>query len=692
MPMRRVREIWVRAVLLVSLLLGLPMPALAQNTDQPQPDKGTASIATKSIYDLDIKQLAEVRVAMPSMGLPVTSVTKEESTVGRSAAAVFVITNEMIRRSGATCIPEALRMAPGLDVAHINSNTWAISSRGFNGFLANKLLVLIDGRTVYVPTSSGVYWDVQDVLLEDVDRIEVIRGPGGTLWGSNAVNGVINVITKKANDTQGSYVGVGGGTQERMNDGVRYGSTIGEDFHYRVYGKHFERGPGVDPTGPAEDSWRQGRFGFRSDWNVDKADTLTVQGDCYTGESGMTAKLTSTVSPFFSMESGNIDNSGQNVIARWRHVNDEDSDWTLQTYFDNYLRDTILTSERVRTFDVDFQYRFPLTDRQSVTCGAGYRYIHEQLPSEHPFTLASIPPETSFTLGSQFIQDEIQLVDDRLVFTTGVKLEENTYTGLEYQPTGRLLWAPDKRHTAWGAVSRAVRIPGYEEHGALFATTVPAPGSPVFGRIRGNDGMISEVLWAYELGYRTQATDKFSYDIATFYNVYNGLSRTVAVGGPSLEFVPPPPHLVLPLTFTNGTDATTYGVELATNWSISDHWRLSTQYTFLRILTTPINAVDDGGSPKHQIYMRSSWDLQENIDFDLTLRYVDCLKGYNVPSYITMDARLAWRPQQYKHLELALVGQNLLQGDHQEFGTIQIPGYEVTYVPRGVYGTAAWRY
>ncbi len=299
--------------------------------------------------------------------------------------------------------------------------------------------------------------------------------------------------------------------------------------------------------------------------------------------------------------------------------------------------------------------------------------------------MSSLPPETTATLCSQFLQDEIKIIEDRLDFILGCKLEENTYTGLEYQPTARLLYTPDRRHTLWGAVSRAVRMPGYEEHGALFSTSPPTDGSSVFGRLTGNNAIQSETLFAYELGYRAQATDKFSYDIATFYNVYGNLSTTVVTGPPT----PESSYLILPLTLVNGTSADTYGVEVAANWSISDHWRLTGQYTFLRIVTYPVSATEDGGSPKHQVYMRSSWDLRENVDFDLTLRYVDCLTGYNVPSYVTMDARLAWRPQ--KHLELAVVGQNLLQDHHQEFGSVQLPGYEITDVPRGVYSTVAWR-
>ena len=380
------------------LMLSLPATALAQGVGQAPPDQGDGgSKPTNDILNMDLEQLARTPVVVPSMDIPVTSVTKEASTVGRSPAAVFVITNEMIRRSGVTSIPEALRMAPGLDVAYINSNTWAISSRGFNGLFANKLLVLIDGRTVYTPVDSGVYWDVQDVLLEDIERIEVVRGPGGTLWGANAVNGVINIITKKAKDTQGVYAQAGGGTVERSNEAVRYGGQIGEDCHYRIYGKYFDRGPFFDPNSPANDGWNQGRVGFRTDWDMDrsKTDSLTVQGDHYVGTDGQDSAHTLTVPPFSVIQQGKAKNDGENVLMRWRHVYDERSDWTLQTYFDDFERITDLNSERVRTFDTDFQYRFPLWDRQQITCGAGYRYIHYEIPAQDPFSSSMVPPEGS---------------------------------------------------------------------------------------------------------------------------------------------------------------------------------------------------------------------------------------------------------------------------------------------------------
>lgn len=643
----------------------------------------------EGLLNLDIEQLAKTPVApvsVPSMDTPVTSVTKETSTIGRSAAAVFVITNEMIRRSGATCVPEALRMAPGLEVARINSNTWAITSRGFNNAFANKLLVLIDGRTVYSPAFNGVYWDSQDVLLEDVERIEVIRGPGGTLWGANAVNGVINVISKRAKDTQGSYVSAGGGTVERSMGAARYGGELGEDAQYRVYAKYFDRGPFYNPDGMGNDAWNHGQTGFRADWDLDKSksDSLTVQGDHYVGNSGMSAGWCQTVQPFQQTLFGTAYNTGDNVLARWHHTSDNDSDWTLQTYFDNFQRDTFLNSERIKTWDIDFQYRFQLTDRQQITWGAGYRTIHDQLPTNNLFCLGVIPEERTTYIASQFVQDEITLSPDLLQLTLGCKLEQNSYTDFEYQPTIRMLWTPDRKHTGWGAVSRAVHTPSRVDENLFATTETDFGGMPLFLRSTGNPNMVSEVLMAYELGWREQMTDRFAWDVATFYNSYDKL-RT-------LPFVGTVPPGYLGFQFNNGATAQSYGVELATTYAASEFWNLYVQYTYLRM-----NVYDDellygdGDSPCNQIYLRSSWNVAKDVDFDLMGRYVDRLVGLSVPSYIEMDMRLAWRPR--KHLELAVVGQNLLQTYHYEFGrTTETTNSILTETPRGVYGTVAWQY
>jgi iron complex outermembrane recepter protein len=672
---------------------------MAQEGGKPQQDAAAASGKSgdlEKLLDLPIDQLAKTPVSsasasgsLPSMDTPVTSVNKEASTIGHSAAAVFVITNEMIRRSGATCIPEALRMAPGLEVARVNSNTWAITARGFNNAFANKLLVLIDGRTVYSPAFSGVYWDCEDVLLEDVDRIEVIRGPGGTLWGANAVNGVINIITKHTKDTKGAYVSAGGGTYERSMAAMRYGGDLSEDCQYRVYAKYNDRGPFYNADGqPDLDPWTHGQVGFRTDWNMDKAktDTLTVQGDHYVGDSGMSAGWCQPAQPFQQTLYGTAYNTGDNVLARWCHKYDDDSDLSVQTYFDNFEHDTFLNSERIKTWDIELQYRFPLTDSQQITCGAGYRHIDDQMPSTNPFCLSVIPLARTTYIANQFIQDEITLSPDLLQLILGCKLEQNSYTYFEYQPSIRALYTPDKKHTAWGAVSRAVHTPSRVDEN-LFATTAVDFGTgPTFLRSVGNPDELSETLLAYELGWREQMTDKFSWDVATFYNSYDSL-RTLDNTG----FSPgPPPYFFY--QFGNGASAQSYGVELATTYAASERWNLYVQYTYLQMHVYGDELLQgDGNSPCNQVYLRSSWNVGKNVDFDLMARYVDRLVGLGVPSYVEMDLRLAWRPK--KQLELALVGQNLLQTYHYEFGrTTETFNSILDQTPRGVYGTVAWRH
>lgn len=675
----RSRFLIVAFVLL--FVLGLPRGVLAQDAGQAPSGREGGGKTGDSILDLDIEQLAKVPVVVPSMDIPVSSVTKEQSTVGRSAAAVFVITNEMIRRSGATCIPEALRMAPGVEVAQVNSNTWAISIRGLNSAFSSKLLVLIDGRSVYNPDFSGVYWNVQDVLLEDVDRIEVVRGPGGTLWGANAVNGVINIITKKAKDTQGAFAEAGGGTHEKDFEAFRYGGRVGEDLCYRVYGKHFERGANFDPADPNADldAWRQGRFGFRADWEPgrDKTNFLTIQGDHYVGH---TAESLIPVDPTIGENQ-----NGENLLMRWRHLVDDDTDWTLQTYYDSWSRGNSLQVETVKTFDVDFQYRFPLTDRQKITCGAGFRNVESCYTGGDQYGDWFPYPRFTTNYPSQFIQDEIAVVEDLVTFTLGCKLEENPYTGLEYQPTARLLWTPDQRHTAWGAVSRAVRTPARCDRQFIGVTDVAlSPG--VYPRVYGSPDTQSEALISYEIGYREQMTDRFSWDVATYYNTYDNL-----LGGVLGTPIQPPPFLVLPLTISNGPSGEIYGVELACVYSVSKRWRLHANYTYMHVHVTSGSVLADPGyDPQNQVYLHSSWDLREDLHFDLMARYVDEIALMRVPSYISMDLRLAWQAR--KHLELAVVGQNLLQDYHQEFAAAITPPAVVTEVPRGVYGTITWRH
>jgi iron complex outermembrane receptor protein len=570
-------------------------------------------------------------------------------------------------------------MAPGMDVASINSNTWAISCRGFNFSFANKLLVLIDGRTVYNPDFAGVYWDMQDVVLEDVERIEIIRGPGGTLWGANAMNGVINIITKKAKDTQGIYAQAGGSTYEQNMETFRYGGKIGEGWNYRVYGKHFDRGQFYDPWNYIDDSWGQSRFGFRADWESggDNQDTFTIQGDHYTGNNGIGMVPTN---PTLGMHL-----TGENVLMRWRRVIDDDSDWSLQAYYDYAMRSNSMIVHADKTLDIEFQYRFPLGDRHSITCGAGFRNIVSYIPGGDQFGAYMPTPYFTTNYSNEFVQDEIELVEEKLTFTVGCKLEQNPYTGLEYQPTARLRWTPDRKHTIWAAISRAVRTPSRAEEMGIFTA------GPVFDdtylRDFGNRSLISEAALCYELGYRAQVTDKFSWDIAGFYNVYDHLI-TPQIGIPP-EPLPPPPPWIIPYVYNNVPSADTCGVELATNYTVSKTWRLYCQYTVFSLEAfRDYDHFYENLDPRNQVYLRSSWDLRDNLHFDLMARYVDRLESLQVPSYISIDARLGWQAR--KNLELAVVGQNLLDSHHQEYnGFVLTP---TTYPVRGVYGTLTWRY
>ncbi len=658
---------------------------------------------------MDIDQLGKVDVLTPSLNLEVTSVERQESTVGRSPAAIFVVTKEMIRRSGVNTIPDVLRLVPGLHVAQVDSYSWVVSARGFGGPYSDKLLVLVDGRTVYSPIFAGVYWDVQDMLLEDIERIEVIRGPGGTLWGANAVNGVINIITKKAKDTQGTLITYGGGSQDRAFGGARYGDKIGEDIYYRVYVKHFDRAgnyaPKQDDPGMVPgyyDACQQFRFGFRSEWEPNQCNTLTVQGDIYGGEEGFYNCVTKPRTP--QSPDGNLDVvgsddiAGGNVLARWKHTITDDSDWHLQTYYDRTQRNhpPIWDRQGVSTFDVEFQHRFPLGQRHSIIWGADFRQIHDEEVADN-WSIGFDPPKLTTDMFAMFVQDDMTLVEDKLFFTIGSKFEHNDYSGFEYQPSVRLLYAIDKKRSLWGAISRAVRTPSrFDQYGEITAIVGHLP-SGVYQRIQGNQLFQAEDLIAYELGYRAQPNPKFSYDLALFYNHYDNLSALVQ-GTP--YFDPDYPlNYIIPLEVVNAAKANTYGAELAVQYAVSKWWKLSGSYTYLQIDgeaapgVIPSLWTEFTNSPRNQADLISSWDLGSHWQLDTIFRYVDSLPAAlsegAVPDYTTMDLRLAWQPT--KRFEFTVVGRNLLQSRHLEFRS-SIHTTVWTEVSRGVFGKITYRY
>jgi len=679
-----------------ALTSGVSAPHLLYAEDQEQtPSQSSAAPNAKSILDLDIEQLGKIDVRAPALNVEVTSVSKQESTVGRSAAAIFVITQEMIRRSGCNNIPDLLRLVPGLEVARINAHQWAISSRGFNDYLANKLLVLIDGRTVYTPLYGGVFWDVQDLLLEDIERIEVIRGPGGTLWGANAVNGVINIITKKAKDTQGALVTYGGGSEDLALGGARVGGNNGGGLYWRVYGKHFERSAGFSTSDNPYDAWRQGRAGFRADWEPepDGANLLTVQGDYYLSREGNFAVYPLPVPPYSFTDLETEVLGGGNILARWSHFIDDESDWRLQTYFDRAQSEMFWRRYNVNTFDVDFQHRFPLGRRHKIIWGADYRYVHDDTALDG-FSARLTPAQKTTSVFSMFVQDEIILVEDRLSFTVGSEFEHNDYTGFEYQPSGRVLFTPDNKRAFWGAVSRAVHVPTrYEADSMLTVLPQPLPFWPYqcFPRWSGNPNLLSEELIAYEIGYRAQPHERFSYDISLFYNQYEHL----AASAPEIPYFDEWGNLIIPFQLVNGSRGEGYGVELFGQWTVSERWRLGASYTFFRLHVhtaeglNPLNEAQEGYSPRNQVRLISYWDIGRNWRFDGVLRYVDNLPSLGVPSYITIDLRLAWQPRQ--NLEVAVIGRNLPDDHHVEF-TQYAEQYPNTEIKRSVFGSLTWRY
>jgi iron complex outermembrane receptor protein len=630
------------------------------------------------------------------MDIEVTSVSKKAQPLSEAPAAVYVLTGEDIRRSGATTIADALRLVPGVEAARLDSNKWAISTRGFNGRFANKLLVLVDGRSVYTPLYSGVYWEVQDVPLDDIERIEVVRGPGGTLWGANAVNGVISIITKSAQETQGGLITVGGGTEEKLFGTVRYGGRLGEDAFYRVYAKAFDRDGSVDPTGATtNDDWEMRRTGFRIDWAPSGDDALTFQGDLYDGEAHQTVTLPAPALPYSTLVEDCISMGGGDLVLRWEHTSSDDSDMALQLYYDRAERREAMYDYRRNTVDLDFQRRCPAGDRHEFIWGLGYRVVADHLPPQGFADITDKERQTS-SLFSAFVQDEIALVPDRLAFTIGSKLEHNDYTGLEHQPSARLTWTPKPQQTLWAAVSRAVRTPSRGE--ATARGTLPGDLSLGFlPRGIGTDDFESEELLAFELGYRVQPAAWLSLDIAAFHNDYDSL-LTWESGTPFLEATPPPPHPILPMFTDNNARAESNGIELAVDCKVQGWWRLRAGYSYLEISTHLANdstdpwAVGDAeGMPQNTAFVHSMMNLTRDLEFDLAGRYVDSTRipWAEVSSYVELDVHLAWRPA--PNLELFLVGQSLLHDQHAE-AVPTMQATQVSEVERSVYAGVTWRF
>lgn len=652
-----------------------------------------ASSETLNQYlDMDLAQLMQVTI---------TSVAKKPQALADTAAAVFVITQEDIRRSGVTSIPQALAMAPGLQVSRMSASKWSIAARGFGGYTSNKLLVLMDGRSLYTPAYSGTFWDAQNTLLEDVDRIEIIRGPGGTIWGANAVNGVINIITRKAKDTEGTLVRASAGVGERFGAAVRQGGKLGESTSGRLYlmtsdvdSNTLRQNTFSNGDDNANDDWRDLQTGFRLDGTVSKDDKWTLQGDLYKIDGNQIVfPFWLDSPPFLTADSGDYTASGANVIGSWQHRFQNDNVFTLKSYYDNNSRTESYYEDTFNIFDLDIQYEMALGSWNNLTTGLGYRHVDGDFVDNFQVSL----PDQTQNLYSAFFQDQFTLVDRLLWLTLGTKYEHNDFTGNEWQPSARLLWKPAEEQSVWAAVARAVRTPSMVERtGRVTLAVLPTQIGAVRSSLRGYPSFTSETLIAYEAGYRWQARRTLSFDLAAYYNDYDELYAAVRSTNP----FDPDIHL------ENVQHGTGHGLEFATNWQARSWMSLNFTYSWQKldlefddpsIKTGALSITPVSSSPKHQASVRTAFDFAENWQSNLWLRYVDSFDGRDttnsqsvitVPSQFIFDANLIWKPR--KNLEIMLAGQNLLSsGRLQAVAELITPPTEIERV---IYAKVTWSF
>ncbi|MGB0127523.1 MAG: TonB-dependent receptor [Rhodocyclaceae bacterium] len=679
----------VRVVFLRPAWLGMALSLLAQG-----------AFGQSDVLDLSLEELLNVEV---------TTASRKSQRLQEVAAAVFVIAREDIERSGATSIPDALALAPGVQVARLGNNRWAVSVRGFNGRFGNKLLVLRDGRSIYSPLISGVFWEAEDTLLEDVQRIEVIRGPGAAMWGANAVNGVINIIMRKPVDAQGNLVVGTFGTEVGAVAAIRHGGKVG-DGHYRMWAKHTSRNESVDMAGNrGNDALRSERAGFRAEWPLASGNRLMMTGVAYSGDSEDRWNVPDVTSPRgFTLANVSQAASGASLVGRheWRFVDGSEAAW--QANIDHKeLKIEGALHERRTTFETEFQHRTRVGESQDLMWGVGYRHSRDHIASQG--AIGILPASRNFVLSSAFLHDEISLVPDTLRLTLGARLEHNSFTGFEPQANIRLAWTPTPVQTIWGAVSRAVRTPSRRELDAQIdfaAATTDAAGNrlpmPFLIRIAPNQDhkLHSEKLTGLDLGYRHQLGHDLYLDLAAYEYRYDDL-RSLGLG--AFQFVnSATPYLALDWVTNNDAEARTRGLEVALDWSPATWWRLQSNYSYLR---TSVRATTDDeanrnmalgferSAPRHQFSLRSSMSFAGWKHFDVWLRHASPAGvrefGTRIPAYTTLDLRYAWRP--VPGLELSLVGQNLLDRRHPEIVPDLLPS-ERLQIERGFYVKAKWQF
>jgi iron complex outermembrane receptor protein len=612
------------------------MPSAQSSTDTP-----------KQLKSLSLEELGNIEV---------TTFSKAPAELWDTPTAVYIITNDDICRSGVTTIADALRLAPGVEVGRLSSTTWAVGIRGLQNNFSKSVLVLIDGRNVYTPLFAGVYWDVQDMPLEDIDRIEVIRGPGGTIWGPNAANGVINIITKQSSDTQGVRASALVGTQDHTIDDLQYGSSFGK-VSYRLFGRGFERAHEYHTDGIDDDTWDQERLGLRADM-ISGRNTYFTEGDIYLGDS----PHIEATKPYYDTTSGG------DINLRWQRAVSDSSGFTLQAYFDRTLRTNTALGETRDTIDIDFIQHFHISTRQQFSYGAGLRWSPYYIIAQDPSSTL-VPSKAVDHVHTGFLQDQIQLAQ-KVFVTAGAKLQHNNYSGFDIQPSARLLWSINQHQSLWLGFTRAVTTPSdIEEDFHLEGAITPSE----FIVVAGNPHFKSEDLIGYEIGYRRLIHNKLYLDLASFWNQYSHLQSFSAPmvsssGG----------NTYITIEYENQIAGSTSGFEISPQLAVTPWWRLNSNYSFLSsdfqasgatssISSTGSVATYDKSSPKHDVTVQSKIDLPLRFQFDQNYRYVSQLAAQKVKAYQTMDLRLG-RPLG-RNLSLELVGQNLFQPQHYEWGT-----------------------
>ncbi len=658
------------------------------------------AMATEDVFDMDLSSLMEMQI---------TSAGRKEQNLEDVASAIYVISADDIRKSSATSLPELLRMVPGIQVGRISSNRWAVASRGFNGIYSAQLLVQIDGRTVYTPSFSGVYWDQQVVPFEEIERIEIIRGPGATVWGANAVNGVINIITKSASDATGMYVSVGSGNYEHAIGHFGIGKQLGKNTYGKTYLQYNKRGAYDYYDGDtasaqfykyeadANDDWHSTTGGFRLDGDVNLNDSWTLQGDMYSNHERQDIfPYWHPGSPTFylpALEADNLKAHGHNLLARWEHRYSPKSNWSFQFFYDNSERKELILNQKQDTINVDFQHQFQPFNHHDIVWGAGYRHITEEYQGSEVMGLNS--SHYTSDLYSFFVQDEIAVIPEIVFFTIGSKFEHNDYTGDEYQPSARLLWHISPAHSMWTAVSKAIRTPSRFEHEMyLIATPItdPATGVPTgdFTTISGGE-MESETVIAYEAGYRYKQTN-FAAEIAVFYNDYKKIRAWDASD-------------MSRLVIANGAKGSSHGLELTIRYQPARKATSELVYSYIDFdmdsyvanpVGYPSNAsILNSSSPKNQLSLHLGYALFDTIHVNLFGRYIDEQKitsltaqGIAIDAYLGLDANIIWSVTE--NVQFKLAGQNLTDPHHLEF----ISEYFTapTEVGRSVYGQLSYNY